>query len=623
MEAMQALILCSRTCYRVENDRNLRMTDGDNQRRSISTPVCLPSNKTSRPNHDALCIVVLSILATISWIPRFRGPIDLRWDAGVYYVLGTSLAEGRGYRLLNEPGEIRAIQYPPGLPAIIATEELILRSNSPAVVGIWLRRSWFVLSLVYIIFTFLLGRLFLSRLYGLLLAAACLLNYEMYFVSTLAFAELPFALSSTIFGYLYFRKGKGLLTQVLGPLAAVTSYLLRSTGIALLLAWVAEAVLRKQYRQVMIRGTVALAPMILWQSYIHAVESAEHYKRPYYAYQRDPSMFYNVSYATNVALKAPFKPEQGLATKQDLLVRFVSNLLRMPSSLGEAISAKEGFWKGHLARLNRVLHPLVLPSWSFQLALVGLGLIVLAGIAWQLLHHQWFIPLYLLLTIAAICTTTWTGQFPRYLAPVEPFLVLVFVSFLLAVQMLSGRRSAWVRRIASVVTVSTALFVVCESAISCIVGYRNFRDRAVYVDAKGIKREYTLFHYPGAASASERGLQWLVAHADPHAIVAVSMPHWVYLKTGLKTVMPPLEADPLETQRLIDTVPASYVVLDQLLMEDDFNKRFPGFVRNSPEKWHLVYPSPNGEFDIYQRVSLERRQSAELVPRPGGRTLRF
>lgn len=599
------------------------MIDEDNQQRSLSTAVCLPSNKTSRPNRDALCIVVLSILVTISWIPRFRGPTDLRWDAGVYYVLGTSLAEGKGYRLLNEPGEIRAIQYPPGLPALIATEELVLRSNYPAVVGIWLRRSWCVLSLLYVIFSFLLGRLFLSRLYALLLAAACLLNYEMYFVSTLAFAELPFALSSTIFGYLYFRRGRGLLTQVLGPLAAVTSYLLRSTGIALLLAWVAEAVLRKQYRQVAIRATVAVVPVILWQSYIHSVESGEHYKQPYYAYQRDPSMFYNVSYATNVSLKAPFQPEQGLATKRDLLVRFVSNLVGIPRSLGEAISAKEGFWKGHVTRLNKIIHPLVLPSWSSQLALFCLGLIVLAGIAWQLQHHEWFIPVYLLLTIAAICTTTWAGQFPRYLAPVEPFLLLVLVSFLLDIKRLSGRRSARVRRITSVVTVSTALFVLCESGISCIVGYRNFRDRAVYVDPKGIKREYTLFHYPGAASASEMGLKWLVAHADPHAIVAVSMPQWVYLKTGLKTVMPPLEADPLKAQRLIDTVPASYVVLDQLLMEDDFNKRFPGFVRNSPEKWRLVYPSPNGEFDIYRRVGLETPQSAKLVQRSGGRNVRF
>ena len=37
-----------------------------------------------------------------------------------YYVLGTALAEGKGYRLLNEPGDIEANQYPPLLALVIA-----------------------------------------------------------------------------------------------------------------------------------------------------------------------------------------------------------------------------------------------------------------------------------------------------------------------------------------------------------------------------------------------------------------------------------------------------------------------------------------------------------------------
>ena len=65
-------------------------------------------------------IVLLVALAALLWLPRLRGPLDLRYDAGVYYVLGTALAEGKGYRLLNEPGAIQAIQYPPLLPAITA-----------------------------------------------------------------------------------------------------------------------------------------------------------------------------------------------------------------------------------------------------------------------------------------------------------------------------------------------------------------------------------------------------------------------------------------------------------------------------------------------------------------------
>src|SRR5262245_2978574 len=65
---------------------------------------------------DIVIVSGLAVLVVASWVRRARGPLDLRWDAGVYYVLGTALAEGKGYRLLNEPGEIAAIQYPPFLP---------------------------------------------------------------------------------------------------------------------------------------------------------------------------------------------------------------------------------------------------------------------------------------------------------------------------------------------------------------------------------------------------------------------------------------------------------------------------------------------------------------------------
>src|SRR5687767_15169440 len=84
---------------------------------------------------------VLLTIVLAMWAPRLRGPIDLRWDAGVYYVLGTSLAEGKGYRLLNEPGEIPAVQYPPLLPAVVAAHQWALGTHDVTVVGPWLR-AW-------------------------------------------------------------------------------------------------------------------------------------------------------------------------------------------------------------------------------------------------------------------------------------------------------------------------------------------------------------------------------------------------------------------------------------------------------------------------------------------------
>lgn len=554
---------------------------------------------------DALCLFALTVLVAISWLPRSSGPIDLRWDAGVYYVLGTSLAQGKGYRLLNEPGEIRAIQYPPGLPAIIAVEQLALRTSRPETVGIWLRRSWFVLSLLYIVLAFLLGRLFLSRRYAFLLAATCLLNYEMYFISTLAFAELPFAVTSTAFGFFYFERNQGALTRWVTALSAVASYLLRTIGIALLAAWIADAAFRQQYRKAIIRAAIALIPVILWQSYVHSVESSSSYKHPHYAYQRDPSMFSNVSYATNISLKSPFQPELGRASMGDLIHRVFGNLPIVPGNLGQGITSVDLLWDGHLRALNRLLKPVTLPSWTVGLCLGVLGWLVLAGIIVQVWRGPRFIGLYLLFSVGAICVTPWAAQIPRYIAPLEPFLFLALFAGLQMIKQAYRRiPSMRSQRILTGLTVSLLFFIPFESAVSLASGIRNFRGKAVYEDASGKRREFWLQHYPNTFVSAVGALNWITNHANRKAIVAISMPQWAYLKTGLLTVMPPLEANPLQQQRLIDSVPVTYLVLDRMVMGGEFNEKFPAMVQAFPHKWSLVYSSRSGDTQVYKRADL-------------------
>src|ERR1700757_562277 len=104
----------------------------------------------SRFRTDTVVVLTLFVLVIVSWLPRLSGPIDLRWDSGVYYILGTSLAEGKGYRLLNEPGDIEANQYPPLFPAIIAAHQRILGTSDPIIVGHWLRLSLFFVFTIYI-----------------------------------------------------------------------------------------------------------------------------------------------------------------------------------------------------------------------------------------------------------------------------------------------------------------------------------------------------------------------------------------------------------------------------------------------------------------------------------------
>jgi len=565
-------------------------------------------NVIGRQPVDLFCIVALALLTLLSWVPRWQGPIDLRWDGGAYFILGTSLAEGKGYRLLNEPGEILADQYPPMLPCLIAAHQAILKTNDPVLVGIWLRRTWIVISVAYIVFAFLLARLFVSTAYAFWLSLVCLMSYDMYYLATLCFAELPFALTTVLFAYLYLRKDGASWTRYLAPAFAIASYLLRSMGIALLGAWVADALLRKQFRRAAIRAAVSLMPILAWQTYVHSVEARPDYQHPYYAYQRAPSMFYNVSYAVNMQLKDPFRPDLGNASLGDLCYRFFDNVLALPSTLGQSVTAREGFYRGHVKAFNLAVGRAVLPHWPYKVLLNFLGLLVLLGVVCLMLRRQWLIGCTVLLTVAAVCTTPWPGQFARYLAPILPLLLLALLALLQA-------GAVYVRRILpafrgthdmKALRLSVLAVILCESAIALQSGNRNFLEPAVYQDATGKQHPYHLLHYSEAYPDVEGALRWLVPRAGSGAVIAVSMPQWVYLKSGLKTVLPPLTTDPVKAGQLIDSVPVSFVIVERLLMDDNFNEYFPRLVERSPDKWKLVYVSPDHQVQVYGRVGLAR-----------------
>src|SRR5436853_567095 len=229
-------------------------------------------HRTTRLLKTDLVIVLLLLgIMIATWLPRMNGPIDLRWDGSVYYVLGTALAEGKGYRLLNEPGEIEAVQYPPLLPAIIAAHQLVLGTSDPVIVGQWLRLSFFLIFAVYIFIGYFVLVEFLSKPYALLAMLVVGLNLFTNFLSDLCFTEIPFALATTLFMLFNIRKDR--LSPFVAALFAALAYLLRTAGIALLAAWVAEAVFKREYKKAAVRFGFALITVLGWHGYILHVES--------------------------------------------------------------------------------------------------------------------------------------------------------------------------------------------------------------------------------------------------------------------------------------------------------------------------------------------------------------
>jgi hypothetical protein len=569
---------------------------------------------TSRFRTDTVLSLVLLVLVMVIWLPRFSGPIDLRWDAGVYYVLGTSLAEGKGYRLLNEPGEIEAVQYPPLLPLIVAAHQRVLGTSDPIIVGHWLKLSFFLVFNAYIFTIYVMLRNYLPWKYAFLATFVSLFNLHTNFMSDLCSPEILYGFATTSFVLLYDRSNSRRLYSILAALSVIISYVLRTLGIALLTACIAESFLKGEFKKAAVRLTLALIPILCWQSYISFVEARKGYNNPIYEYQRADYLFYNVSYAKNMWLKDPFSPELGHASFEDMTYRFLQNLTRIPANLGGTISAPKRFWVAQWVWLKERL-ALHLPTlWPAYFAPIFLGCLILGGIGLQLASRQWIIPLYILIYLAGICLTPWPEQFQRYMAPLTPFLALSLFKFLLAVKDQSYKLLLVRRKVAGLVFLSSIVpLMLIQQSLALFLLYTKLHQKVVYDDQDGKKVEYRLFFYSGPYQALDVGLDWLKKQAKPGDVVAATMPQWVYLRTGLKTVMPPFEANPVRAQNLLDSVPVRYVILDELEVEGNFTGKYASpLMQNSPEGWKRVYAvsvvtetggrEPEGRLEIYQRV---------------------
>ena len=75
---------------------------------------------------------------------------------------------------------------------------------------------------------------------------------------------------------------------------------------------------------------------------------------------------------------------------------------------------------------------------------------------------------------------------------------------------------------------------------------------------------YKLLDYGSEWHALDPSFEWIRRNAPTTAVIATTVPHLAYLRTGRKAVLPPFERDPDTAIHLLDEVPVTYLVLDQL-----------------------------------------------------------
>jgi hypothetical protein len=561
------------------------------------------SSWTAQFKKEVVILLILIGAVMVSWLPRLRGPIDITWDGSVYYILGTSLAEGKGYRLLNEPGEIEAIQYPPLLPLMVAAHQKLLGTSDFLVVGPWLRIFYFFLSLCFTVASYFLTRLYLSPEFALPATLVCVLHSFVYYWADTLYAEIPFGLATVLF-VLCNRKSERTAYGIAAGALAAAAYLLRTLGTALLVTWVGESLLQRRYRQMFFRAGVALVPIILWQAHIARVQNSQQYRHPAYAYQRAPYQYSNVTYVENSSLIDPFKPELGRADAIKVLQRVGGNLLAMPQALGEPVSAPASFWRAQLTWLPSLVGSnWAVPRWLVAIPITLMGCLVISGMVLLWIRREWFIPLYFSAYVLVMCLTPWPDQMPRYFTPLTPFLALSFFYFLASVATWRSRQdTGWHEKAGLAIAVLLLAMIFFLQGLTLTPTYAKGRRLVTYYDTGGNEIKYSLFYYDSRWEPVNTALEWLRRHAQPGEVVAATAPHSAYLRTGLKAVLPPLEAESEQAQRLLDSVPVKYVVLD-LLETPGISERYAApTIEKHPQLWKLIYLAPGGGARIYERA---------------------
>ena len=131
-----------------------------------------------------------------------------------------------------------------------------------------------------------------------------------------------------------------------------------------------------------------------------------------------------------------------------------------------------------------------------------------------------------------------------------------------------------------------------------------------YQDQNGLATNYRLFYYAPLGAAFDEALDWLrTLPARPTAVVAATDPQWVYLRTGMKAVLPPFEIDGAKAQQLVDTVPVEYLIVEKQparLGLGAYQRFTSALLHENPASWGRVWSSADDSIEIYQRKRTPR-----------------
>ena len=536
-------------------------------------------------------LLVCAALIVVLWLLQLTPYLNVANDAGRYMVLGESLARTGDLRLLNDVRQPLDTLYPPGFPAIIAFWMRVTGRNAMGVVLPVKATQLFLLLGTLPLLYALLERAHLSFRYiaaTLTAYAVCpaLISYANEVMSEMPLLFLCLASVVAAEGKGKREKEKEETQEIedekesnfsLFPLpfsllfallCAAGAFLIRTSGIALLLAQIAWFWRRYGWKW----GLVALL--------VTTVVVGGWLRRNSHIIKAHPEIHY-ATYVDQFTLRDPMKDGAG----------------RIPLNVRGLLSRMKFGFPTYIGLVPRALLYMMAPPRTLWLALfyllaVPLFLLMLVGLreAWRrgLKLSCGFAVLFWL--VAAL----WPWQNARFLVPLLPFM---FLFLFLGVEKISARVSerlepqhlrAWQ------ITGATLLLTYFVH-----IHYRVIRQ----------ERRATAPGYAFGRSKEEAGFyaacEWLRSHANPHDIVMGKPQYLLHLYAGSLTV----QLEPTTSARSLEN---AYIVPQHVryLLQDQWSwgvppsrKIFGPYLLAYGDEWDLAWSDPRGSgVRVWRRI---------------------
>jgi 4-amino-4-deoxy-L-arabinose transferase-like glycosyltransferase len=257
---------------------------------------------------QTIMLLILSITFLCMANYTFDRKVAVSGDNANYYILGKSIAQGKGITNIHYTDETPASRFTPGYPVIIGGAMQIFGAE---ITGIKLLNYLFLLGAVILLF-FIIKQITGSENLAFVTALLCVMNVHLLSYATIIMSEIPFLFFSLLTFFFLLRSKQNFEWKDyyfwLFLLALVGSYYVRTIGVALLVASCGYFVFSKRWKQlgVTVIGFVIVA--LPW-------------------YLRTKSSGGN-NYANQLSLINPLRPEMGHMKPGDWMDRIIRNLDR-------------------------------------------------------------------------------------------------------------------------------------------------------------------------------------------------------------------------------------------------------------------------------------------------------